>query len=62
MITALDPLISEFNTDEEVSSYDNWFQASVQVAIYSKERKLSWLLLGIGPESTQAYVAAFLVC
>ena len=29
----LDPLISEFETEEQASSYDHWFRAQVQAAI-----------------------------
>ena len=36
----LDPLISEFATDEEENSYDRWFRAKVQAAIDSKEPRI----------------------
>jgi hypothetical protein len=31
--TALDPLVSEFDTEEQAASYDRWFRASVQKAL-----------------------------
>ena len=36
----LDPLISEFATDEEENSYDRWFRAKVQAAIDSKKPRI----------------------
>lgn len=33
--TALDPLISEFASQEEADSYDAWFRAKVQAALES---------------------------
>jgi hypothetical protein len=32
-ITALDPLVSEFDTEEQAASYDGWFRARVQQAL-----------------------------
>ena len=40
MPATLDPLISEFATDEEANSYDRWFRANVQAAIDSKEPRI----------------------
>lgn len=31
--TALDPLVSEFDTEEQAASYDRWFRAKVQEAL-----------------------------
>ena len=33
MTTKLDPLISEFDTQEQADSYDKWFRAKVQAGI-----------------------------
>lgn len=33
MVTKLDPLISEFETQEQADSYDKWFRAKVQEGI-----------------------------
>lgn len=33
----LDPIISEFETEEEAQAYDAWFRAQVQVALDSTE-------------------------
>ena len=38
--TTLDPLISEFETQEQADSYDRWFRAKVQEAIDSKKPRL----------------------
>jgi hypothetical protein len=35
MSIALDPRISEFQTDEAAASYDRWFRAKVQEALDS---------------------------
>jgi len=32
-ITPLDPIISEFETQEQADSYDRWFRAKVQEAL-----------------------------
>ncbi|HQS30569.1 MAG: hypothetical protein B7X59_04065 [Polaromonas sp. 39-63-203] len=40
MPATLDPLISEFATDEEANSYDRWFRARVQAAIDSKDKRI----------------------
>jgi hypothetical protein len=40
MKTALDPRISEFETQEQADSYDRWFRAKVQEAIASKKPRL----------------------
>jgi hypothetical protein len=34
--TTLDPRISEFETEEQAASYDDWFRAKVQEAINDK--------------------------
>jgi hypothetical protein len=31
--TKLDPLVSEFDTEEQAASYDRWFRAKVQEAL-----------------------------
>lgn len=33
MNARLDPLVSEFETEEQAASYDRWFRAKVQAAI-----------------------------
>ena len=33
MSTALDPIISEFTTEEEAASYDRWFRAKVEASL-----------------------------
>ena len=33
MSTRLDPLISEFETEEQATSYDRWLRAQVQAAL-----------------------------
>lgn len=40
MSTVLDPLVSEFDTDEAANDYDRWFRAKVQEAIDSKSPRL----------------------
>ena len=40
MPVTLDPLISEFATDEEANSYDHWLRAKVQAAIDSKKPRI----------------------
>ena len=40
MPATLDPLISEFATDEEANSYNHWFRAKVQAAIDSKAPRI----------------------
>ena len=35
--TALDPLISEFASQEEADSYDAWFRAKVQEALADQQ-------------------------
>ena len=40
MSTALDPRISEFETDEQAVSYDKWFRVKVQEAIESTKPHL----------------------
>jgi hypothetical protein len=36
MTTKLDPIISEFDTQEEADAYDAWFRAKVQKALDDK--------------------------
>ncbi len=36
----LDPLISEFETEEQAASHDRWFRAKVQAAIESEKPRL----------------------
>ncbi|NLY65231.1 MAG: stability determinant [Alcaligenaceae bacterium] len=38
--TALDPRVSEFETQEQADCYDRWFRAKVQEAIESKKKRL----------------------
>ena len=38
--TPLDPLVSEFETQEQADSYDRWFRAKVQEALDSKKPRL----------------------
>ncbi|CAM5789150.1 hypothetical protein CCAE64S_02327 [Castellaniella caeni] len=33
MATALSPIVSEFETDEQAASYDRWFRAKVQASL-----------------------------
>jgi len=40
MNTALDPLVSEFETEEQAQSYDRWFRAKVQEALDSPHPKI----------------------
>lgn len=40
MNTGLDPIISEFQTEEEAASYERWFKAKVQEALDSKTPRL----------------------
>lgn len=37
MSTVLDPRVSEFETEEQATSYDRWFRAKVQEAIDSRK-------------------------
>lgn len=36
----LDPIVSEFETEEEAQAYDAWFRAQVQAALDSTERDI----------------------
>ncbi len=36
----LDPIVSEFHTEQEAASYDRWFCAKVQEAIDSKDPRI----------------------
>ncbi len=38
--TTLDPRISEFETEEQAASYDDWFRAKVQEAIDDKRPRI----------------------
>lgn len=40
MSTALDPKVSEFETEEQAVDHDRWFRAKVQEAIDSKKPRL----------------------
>lgn len=33
MTKPLDPIVSEFSTEEQASSYDRWFRAKVQASL-----------------------------
>lgn len=33
----LDPIVSEFETEEDAQAYDTWFRAQVKAALYSTE-------------------------
>ncbi|HEY5106358.1 MAG TPA: hypothetical protein VII73_06225 [Caulobacteraceae bacterium] len=41
MTVKLDPLVSEFETDEEAKSYDRWFRGKVREAMTSAEPRIS---------------------
>ncbi|CAI0945784.1 Uncharacterised protein [Serratia quinivorans] len=36
MPTKLDPIVSEFETQEQADSYDRWFRSQVEAAINSR--------------------------
>jgi hypothetical protein len=40
MTTGLDPLISEFATEEQATEYDRWFRAKVLAAMNSTRPRL----------------------
>jgi len=40
MAVKLDPLISEFETDDQAKSYDRWFRAKVREALTSGKARL----------------------
>jgi hypothetical protein len=40
MAVKLDPLISEFETDEQAISYDRWFRAKVTEALNSSKPRV----------------------
>ena len=40
MNTLLDPIVSEFETQEQADAYDVWFRAKVQEAIDSKRPRI----------------------
>lgn len=37
VVAKLDPIISEFETEEDAAAYDVWFRAQVQAALDSTE-------------------------
>ena len=41
MSTTLSPIVSEFDTDEQQASYDQWFRAKVEEAMRSEKPRLS---------------------
>ena len=40
MNAVLDPIVSEFQTEEQAASYDLWFRAKVQQALDSKAARI----------------------
>ncbi len=40
MTTALDPIVSEFDTSEQAASHDQWFRAQVQKALDNTEPRI----------------------
>jgi len=40
MQAVLDPLVSEFDTEEQALDHDRWFRAKVQEAVESKKPRL----------------------
>jgi phage baseplate assembly protein W len=36
----LDPIVSEFETEEEAQAYDRWFRAQVEAALASQEPRV----------------------
>ena len=36
----LDPIVSEFETDEEAEAYDKWFRAQVEAALASDKLRI----------------------
>ena len=41
MNAVLDPIVSEFQTEEQAASYDLWFRAKVQQALDSKAARIA---------------------
>lgn len=41
MGTALSPIVSEFETKEQETSYDQWFRAKVEEALHSEKPRLA---------------------
>ncbi|HZK98559.1 MAG TPA: hypothetical protein VFC47_01545 [Caulobacteraceae bacterium] len=41
MTARLDPLVSEFETDEQAESYDQWFRAKVLEAMMSAKPRIA---------------------
>jgi len=40
MNVALSPIVSEFETEEQEASYNQWFRAKVEEALHSEKRRL----------------------
>lgn len=40
MTTVLSPIVSEFETEEQEASYDQWFRAKVEEAMRSEKPRL----------------------
>ena len=40
MSTVLSPIVSEFETEEQEASYDQWFRAKVVEALHSEKPRL----------------------
>ena len=40
MSPILDPILSEFDTQEQAASYDRWFRAQVQEALDSQQPRI----------------------
>ncbi|MCY7307236.1 MAG: stability determinant [Rhodoferax sp.] len=40
MTTALSPIVSEFETEEQAASHDKWFRAEVQKALDNTEPRI----------------------
>jgi len=41
MTARLDPLVSEFETDDQAESYDRWFRAKVREAMASAKPRIA---------------------
>ena len=40
MSSALSPIVSEFETEEQEASYNHWFRAKVEEALHSEKPRL----------------------
>lgn len=40
MTAVLSPIVSEFETEEQEASYDQWFRAKVEEALHSEKPRL----------------------